>query len=493
MAKSRKPNETADKADAKIEVPQDAKNISTSTKPSEIPESDIEAEDAPISAKSPSEDGKESEAVKDLETDEKAAERAEPEQGGASGDAVDASGKDADETTDPLAAKDEPETGEKPGLDPDRARDDSDERAQTEDTPTSDDKDAAPWGKRKDPREGSVFPPEPAAAAAPPPEPQIVRGSIWPAVFGGVIAAMIGFIAGRADVFDTYLPASMQRPTVDLTAIEEAAARLAAQSDAQAERLTALEAVSPSDVTADVSTLTASIGDLESSVAALVDRVAEIEARPEAPASVVENSGASSEAVEALQAEIDAQNAQIAALAERVEAAEAEAAGEAARLLARAALTRVVTAVDSGESFGPALGDLEQSAPVEVPVALREAAETGVPTMASLQDSFPDAARAGLAAARAEVPEAEVDGITGFLRRQLNARSVTPREGTDADAILSRAQAAVRAADLETALTEMEALPEAAQSAMSDWLQAASARKAAQDAAQDLADRLNSN
>jgi hypothetical protein len=110
-----------------------------------------------------------------------------------------------------------------------------------------------------------------------------------------------------------------------------------------------------------------------------------------------------------------------------------------------------------------------------------------------LQDSFPDAARAGLAAARAEIPESEVAGITGFFKRQLNVRSVTPREGSDPDAILSRAQAAVRVGDLTTALTEMEALPEAARTAMSDWLEAATARKAAQDAARELADSLNSN
>ena len=49
------------------------------------------------------------------------------------------------------------------------------------------------------------------------------------------------------------------------------------------------------------------------------------------------------------------------------------------------------------------------------------------------------------------------------------------------------------AGDLGTALAEMETLPEAARAAMDDWLQAASARKAAQDAASDLADSLNSN
>jgi hypothetical protein len=70
---------------------------------------------------------------------------------------------------------------------------------------------------------------------------------------------------------------------------------------------------------------------------------------------------------------------------------------------------------------------------------------------------------------------------------------VAPREGSDPDAVLSRAQAAVRAGDLGAALTEMESLPEAARTAMQDWLDAASARKAAQDAADELADSLNSN
>ena len=91
------------------------------------------------------------------------------------------------------------------------------------------------------------------------------------------------------------------------------------------------------------------------------------------------------------------------------------------------------------------------------------------------------------------MPESEVVGITEFLKRQLNVRSVVPREGDDPDAVLSRAQAAVNVGDINTALTELEALPEAGRAAMSDWLEAASARSAAQNAANALADSLNSN
>jgi hypothetical protein len=286
---------------------------------------------------------------------------------------------------------------------------------------------------------------------------------------------------------------------VDTSALETQAAELsaraeelAAQTEAQAARIDALEAAAGDGGGSEIlSTVAQTEARLAESLAAIADRMAALESRPVTvePA----EPSASAAAVEDLQSALEAQRAEIAALSERAADAEARAAGEAARLLARAALMRVQTAVDSGSTFAPELSELEQVAPVSVPEPLREIAATGVPTMAALQDSFPDAARTALAAARAEVPESEEDGIAGFLRRQLNVRSTAPREGSDPDAVLSRAEAAVRAGDLDTALTELEAMPEAARTAMNDWLEAASARKAAQDAASDLADSLNSN
>lgn len=346
----------------------------------------------------------------------------------------------------------------------------------------------------------------PAAAAAPAPV-AAPRSSIWPAVFGGVIAALVGFIAGRGDQLDRYLPASMQRPALDLTAIEAETAVLAQTDETLAERLAALEALPdrlaplealPARLEAlegretpasDTIELGEAVSSLEALIAALADRVAALESRP-VPS---DDESVTPEELAALQQALAAQEAVIADLASKTAEAEARAASEAQRILARAALTRVITAVDSGAAFSPALEELEQAAPVEVPDPLRKAAEAGVPTMAQLQDSFPDAARAGLSAARADASDTGDNGITGFLRRQLNVRSVTPREGDDPDAILSRAEAAVRAGDLKTALSEMEGLPEAARSAMSDWLDAASARTVAQDAAGQLADSLNSN
>ena len=49
-------------------------------------------------------------------------------------------------------------------------------------------------------------------------------------------------------------------------------------------------------------------------------------------------------------------------------------------------------------------------------------------------------------------------------------RSLTPQEGDSADAILSRAEAALTAADLSTAMAELSSLPEAAAGAIAPWL-----------------------
>ena len=70
---------------------------------------------------------------------------------------------------------------------------------------------------------------------------------------------------------------------------------------------------------------------------------------------------------------------------------------------------------------------------------------------------------------------------------------MAPREGDDPDAILSRAEAALIAGDVPTALKELDALPEAAQSALVDWVSKARTRQAAIEAADALAQSLNTN
>ena len=499
MAKSRKSNKTTDKSDQSAEAPENLEKIIS-------PETEIATElEVPEGAVEPLADSlKEPEVLSDQVLETEAVAQQTDDVLDVTAEDVPEDVKDADLAPDAdVAALDSSDPVDQDAADPK-----TDESAETEIAGETSERtedilaeelgDEAENKSALDGQDDSLDEPEPDVKAQPEPKPQpqapVQSSGMWPAVFGGVIAAMIGFIAGRGDMIDQFLPASMQRASVDVSALETQAVALAARATdietqmtattaAQEARIAALEVVSPAEVLD-------SVAGLEADIEVIATRIAALEDRPVAEAI---DPGAPVEAVEELQAALDAQNAQIAALAARAEEAEANAAGEAARILARAALTRVVTAVDSGETFAPALTDLEDVTPVEVPTALRAAAESGVPTLAELQSGFPDAARAGLAAARAEVPEGEVAGITGFLKRQLNARSVTPREGDDPDAVLSRVQAAVSGGDLATALTEMEALPEAARTAMNDWLVAAQARKTAQDAANALADSLNSN
>ncbi|MEM6660423.1 MAG: hypothetical protein AAF625_20230, partial [Pseudomonadota bacterium] len=120
--------------------------------------------------------------------------------------------------------------------------------------------------------------------------------------------------------------------------------------------------------------------------------------------------------------------------------------------------------------------------------ALTSVADTGVAPLAQLQASIADAAREALDAARA----ADDTGSVGaFFERRFGGRSIVPREGSDPDAVLSRVEAAVRAGDLETAISESSSLPEEAQSALGSWLEQAQQRHEAVMAADTLAQRLS--
>jgi len=202
----------------------------------------------------------------------------------------------------------------------------------------------------------------------------------------------------------------------------------------------------------------------------------------------------------ALRADMDAQRAEIEQIAStaraeieaaRSEAAEIEAAAEetSRAAVARAALTRIRTALDSGSAYADALADLAEASALAPPEALAASAESGVRPLSALQGSFPEAARAALSAAREGGIDAAGDGtgrFMAFLRAQTGARSVTPREGDDPDAVLSRAEAALRGGELNAALEEIAALPEAARDALGPWRSAAEARVDALAAADAL-------
>ena len=134
------------------------------------------------------------------------------------------------------------------------------------------------------------------------------------------------------------------------------------------------------------------------------------------------------------------------------------------------------------------------SAPCQTwPNRLFAACATWLQTLAALTEDYPPAAREALSEARRLESDAETgtQRFATFLADQIGARSVTPRAGDAPDAILSRAEAALRDGDLQQALTELEALPDEAKAPLSDWMARAQTRVAAVSAADGLAQELN--
>ena len=248
--------------------------------------------------------------------------------------------------------------------------------------------------------------------------------------------------------------------TTDLATLREELATgvetLTARGDAIEERLAVLESAGPA--VADTST--------EDELAAFRAEVDQMTA--DAEARLAEAQKLAAEADEAAAAARAAAEAQV---------AEAEA---AAALQAK--MIELRTAIESGAGYADLLDGLEN-----VPEVLSANAETGLATIGDLQRAYPAAARAALAVSET-VPEDASAGerFTAFLKRQTNARSLRPKEGDGADAVLSRAEAKLSSGELTAAVAELNELPDEGKVAMGDWLDQANARIGALDAIRDL-------
>jgi hypothetical protein len=349
----------------------------------------------------------------------------------------------------------------------------------------------------------------PTVATEPVPAPPPVRRMGVPAAIGGALAAVFGF--GLAQVVPNGWPlqgvdrleatvaeqaaliATQQAELARLGIELEAVAVQAAPDPALAERLAAMEAAIPAPY--DDAALAARM-------AAIEDRLTAIEALPQ------DGSGASPAAIAAQGAALAALEAEVAGLrgnagsasdieaaAEAAEARLAEAEARATELRAaaeadaaqatmRAALRQIAVALEAGGPYATALAAFD---PAVVPATLAEGAETGLPTLSDLQAGFPDAARAALAASlQADMGEGWGDRLGSFLRSQTGARSLTPREGSDPDAVLSRAEAALAEGRIADSLTEVTGLPEVGQQAMAAWVAMAERHEAGAAALQAL-------
>jgi len=333
--------------------------------------------------------------------------------------------------------------------------------------------------------EKSVTPPKdvakPTPATPPKAEPEKSGSVFWPLLIGGALAAVLGFLASEMNLLGTRGDNSELRATVT-------------KQQAQIAELQNAETQMPEIEMPDVDGLKSEISALSETVSGMETRLTEVEKRPITGGSSTAAVAAYERELAALQASVEKQRSEIEGLIDNALSVEEATADAARNATLQGALTRITAAINGGKPFASALADLQANGLNDIPAALTETSENGVVTLINLQPRFPDAARAALSDARASgSDETTGGGVGGFLRRQLGARSVAPREGTDPDAVLSRAEAAVRDGRLTDALAELDTLPEISQSAMEDWLADARARQSAEAAAEELSQRLTAN
>lgn len=362
--------------------------------------------------------------------------------------------------------------------------------------PNATDASPSPPTVEPDKQAGTVQDAKVEAAVATPPAAPAGRGmgAFVGMVLGGIVAAGAGFGLARmmpeflASGAPTDLEAKVASQAEDIAALKQ---ELAARPDLEdlVARLAALEAAptpaSAAEIETKLTALQAALDEMESrpqpsadgadpalaaEVSALREQVSKLASGGTVPADVIA-------AADAAEARLKETEARAAALAE-----EAAAAAAAARRVA--ALDRVAAALDSGAPYASALADLG----ADVPAVLTQNASIGLPTVADLAEGFPEVARQSLEdALRANMGESWTDRVANFLRSQTGLRSLSPKEGTDPDAVLSRAEAALRAGDVAKAISELDAMPEAGKPALTDWLKQAALRVEAEAAIASLA------
>lgn len=352
--------------------------------------------------------------------------------------------------------------------------------------------------------------PEPAAIA---PAPAVVKSGpgFVPLVLGGVVAAGLGFALAQVAPEGWPVPGAsplqtqLSQQAEDIKALR-AEMQAMPKDDAKVvmdglatELATVRETAANALATAEEAKLaaaalpeTAPSADLAPEITALQERLTALETRPAAGGAVDPAIlGKLTSEIDTLRTGLADQKTAAEKQVAEAEAVRADAAAKAQSVLLKAALTNVEAAMQNGATFAGPLAELT-NAGVTIPAVLSEHAEGGVPTVAALVASFDAPARAALETSlRNNMGSTWTDRVGSFLKAQTGARSLTPQEGNDPDAILSRANAAVATGDIQSALTEIATLPEDAQAALAPWVEQAKLRLDAQAATVELATALS--
>jgi hypothetical protein len=282
------------------------------------------------------------------------------------------------------------------------------------------------------------------------------KSPLGPMILGGAVCAVLGF--GAAVLTQQSSPLWPQDPAVaELTAkTDGAVADLQTQIDAIAARPAG--DVMQSDLT-PMRDAVAQLSGLEQTIADLAGRVSALEQATIEAAIPDDLIAKYRSEVESISALLESQRGELNTFMQDAKAKADQAAEIAKNTLAGGALDRIATALDTGSEFVQAMQDYEQAIGAAAPDALASLAADGVVTLQVLSQDYADVARAALAAARAEMDQGQgMAKVTNFLKNQFNARSVVPKSGDDPDAVLSRAEQALRDGDLAAAMDEISKL-----------------------------------
>ena len=331
-----------------------------------------------------------------------------------------------------------------------------------------------------------------------------------PMLLGGVLSGAVGF--GAASYYFMNRPSEVEQNLAKVQATQEnqqaalkdVTAQVSGLPEAVAKAQTALADLSKVSNSKDES-LSAGLSDLAAKLQDIDARLTTLEKRPVAEGAMTSEAAAAYEReLQTMRDLLATQRADIEKLAAeataRIEgvaqqAAEAEKSAEqtAKATAVKVAVAQLQSALDNGGGFEATVTNLAEAG-VDVPQVLKDAAKGGVPTLLDLQETYPQAARAGLAASvKATTGDGVGDKIGAFFRSQVGARSLAPREGDDPDAVLSRAEAALGKGDIAGVIALVGALPEEGQAVMAGWVKQAETRLQAVEAVRALADSLNGN
>ena len=347
--------------------------------------------------------------------------------------------------------------------------------------------------------EAAAAPEAPAASDAPPPRSAVSWLGFATAAIGLVLAA-VGIAAlfmsrdNGVSALDVRL-AGAERVVRELASRAPTAAADPKALEELTRRVAKLEATPPSS--ASDPALGARIAALEAEVKAVAATLGSVGRRDEEVLAVARDARARADASAAALVELAqripaataAERSALEALASRVTAVErsekAAESGDRALRLALAA-TALNNAVERGDAFAAELATAKAlGADANLVAALEPFARSGVPSAAALARQFSELAPSLQQASPSR------EGV--LARLQVNAekliriRRVDEPAGSDAGAIVARAEAKVSRSDIAGAVSELAQLPPEARAPAEAWIKNAQARSAAIDASRRLA------